>query len=818
MNKIFRMLSLFLMLIVFLGCLQGITFAVEPFQISIPTLSDGVVFEEGTSIPLSVSHNSDPTTISHIDFYANDAKLPGAILSGDQSKILMWNNPAAGEYKVYARVHYVGDGLCDSEKVTILVQSKNDASTQAEPMTATPEIPNGQRNVSYILPAYRINFNHSLAHFLTEDKLAGITMKTGSKFVELDYEIGVDYLALKPKENLEVAKTYLVAIPSNTLCDAFGNKVPEQSFSFSTTNLANRATPIPTVCYPANGDAVALSGIALAAKVLFPPENAENVTLYDNGKKIEGTVTKGTDGEFILDNVSLSSGEHSISVSVLKNGVEVVSEPITLTATPGTYDVLGVQNGDRIILNPQVEGYTDFQHKVTIVDSDQVTTQMATGQMMTAEDGFTFEPRATGIRSVVFAIDGNVVATDSDYPYEFALGAAHRGENRVLTATINKVGGGTDVKTITYTGMLGEVHESHSLNYNSGTLDATNSPTFNSSATGTATNENGTLKIGGGNNITSVWLQPDVQTSLMELGDNKLFYVDYDVYKNTNDISIAFRMAQGSSRANIVASSATIGTMLPVNRWTHITIVADFQRGWLSAYMDGVQFKSWSQATMTSSTSALVTDNFVPGLGDGSDRALYVDNYTVRTYDTIADQNYEVVGISKDETVYANEKGYQLQVALSAEENATVDLQKAVFSVNGQELASMTEAPFAATLPLSRLGVQNLTVEITDQYDTKQTITIPFTVQFRSGGVVSQKLIADAQMPADKAAVANPGEATSYVLYEAVYTADGMIKYVIRKTVDIAANEIQIHTAESTLENGEKVKLFTWTKELQPLY
>ncbi len=518
MKSFFRVLSLLLVCIVCFGGLQGIAFATELIQISIPTLSEGVVFEEGAHIPLKVSHNSDLKTISYVDFFANDEKLPGAILSGDESKVLMWYNPAVGEYKVYARIHYIGGGFYDSDKVTVIVKPDSSRSIPTDEMIAMPDIPNGQQNVGYDLPVYRIRFNRPLAHFLTEDNLTGITMYTRDGTVDIDYEVGVCYLDLIPKgnENLEIGKTYVVAIPANTLCDAYGNQVRGQAFTFATvSNFANRATPIPSVSYPAKDSVIAATGTTLAARILFPPAETNDVTFYDNGEAIAGTVIKGTDGEFILDNVSLSKGEHSISVSVRKNGEIVSSEAITMMVSNNSYVILGITEG---------------------------------------------------------------------------------------------------------------------------------------------------------------------------------------------------------------------------------------------------------------------------------------------------------------QTVYANEQGYQIQVALTdAEGNAAADLKKAVFSINGQEIAASTEAPFAVKIPLTHLGAQVLTVEGTDAGGAKQMITVPFTVQFKSGGVVAQKLIADEMMPEGRAAVANPGKPTSYDLYEAVYNADDTVKSITRKTVDIAANEINIHTPSVTVEEGEKVKLFTWTKDLRPL-
>lgn len=824
MKKFFRMLSLLLVHVVFFGYVQGITFAAGPIQINIPTLSDGVVFEEGTSIPLQVSHNSDLTTISHVDFYANDKKLPGAILSGDESKVLMWYSPSVGEYKVYARIHYIGAGFYDSDKLTVIVKPNQNGSIPTDSMIAIPEIPDGQQNVSYDLSAYRIHFNRPLAHFLTEDKLTGITMYTRYGSVEIDYEIGIDYIDLVPKghENLEADRTYVVAIPENTLCDAYGNKVKRHSFTFSTvSNFANRSTPIPFVSYPANGTAVSTTGVELAARILFPPEKASDVKFYDNGKEIVGTVMKGCDGEFILDNISLSKGEHSISVSVLRNGATVLSEAINLVATAGSYDVLGVQNGDRIILNPgvenyttKVEGYTPFQHKVTIVDGDQVSANMLSQGHLTDAVNFSFEPMASGIDSVVFAIDGSIITTDSEYPYEFILGEAHKGEH-ILTATINKTGGGVEVKTIAFTGILGKTHDSCLVDYDSGILDAGNTPTFNGVQSRGEEIENGALKLSDGNGISVIWPMPGVQTKELELGDSKLFYIDYDIKKSSSMVHFELRTSR-AFRASNLSGSNYLQSGFPTGRWVHVTIVADYERGWFSAYLNGIQFKSWSRAdAMLSSDSDLVTDSIALQLNGGN---LYIDNYAVRTYDKVETREYAVSGIGFNEALAANELGYKTNVRIvdSGADSAT-NLKKVVFKLNNVTLTSVTEAPFSCEIPLMKLGAQTLTVEITDKYGNFKTITVPFTVQFKVGGTVSQKLSADGGLSAGKVAVANPGEDASYILIEAVYTADKKLKNATYKTVEISAGEIKLHAASAVLGEGETVRLFTWAKDLKPL-
>ncbi len=313
--------------------------------------------------------------------------------------------------------------------------------------------------------------------------------------------------------------------------------------------------------------------------------------------------------------------------------------PVLPVSAADAYAVLGVQDGERIILNPQVEyyttrveGYTPFQHKVTIVDSNQASTKMSVAGHLTNAVNFTLEPTATGIDSVEFVIDGNVVATDSEFPYEFVLGGEHAGQH-TLTATINKsAGGDPEVKTINFEGVIGISHDSRTVNYNSGILDESNTPTFNGVISRGETIEDGALKLSDGNGISTAWLQPDVKTNEMQLGDTKLFYIDYDVKKTAEGVSFA-DMPSREFRASNQSTPGYIMTALPANEWAHITVVCDYQNGWISAFINGVQFKSYSQAsTMLASTSNLVTNGISPLFNGG---ALYIDNYALRTYDEV---------------------------------------------------------------------------------------------------------------------------------------------------------------------------------------
>ncbi len=393
--------------------------------------------------------------------------------------------------------------------------------------------------------------------------------------------------------------------------------------------------------------------------------------------------------------------------------------PLAASADSDDYAVLGVQDGDRIILNPdvvdyttRVEGYNPFQHKVTIVDKDQVSTKMAAVATLNEGDGFTFQPTATGISSVDFAIDGNVVATDSEYPYEFILGSEHS-RTHTLTATINKsAGGDPEVETITFEGIVGDIHDSRFVNYDSGELDASNTPTLNGFKTSRAI-ENGALMIGKDATVTSAWLQPDVQTKLLSLGDTKLFYIDYDVRKNADDVRVGFYITQGA-RTTDVATSMSVATAMPADQWVHVTVVADFQRGWFSAYMNGVQFKSWSAATagfsdqMQNNATLGVTDYITPYLAHGNDRALYIDNYAVRTYDTAQERSYSLTGISEGEEIALNTTVAPIHTRTIGLDQ-TAGVNKVVYKVDGEEKATVTVPPFSWDMPFTDLN-KSLTV------------------------------------------------------------------------------------------------------------
>ncbi len=378
--------------------------------------------------------------------------------------------------------------------------------------------------------------------------------------------------------------------------------------------------------------------------------------------------------------------------------------PMAASADGEAYAVLGIQNGDRIILNPQIEGYTTFQHKVTVVDAVYAANLAKAATMV--EGDFSLEPRATGVDSVVFAIDGATVATDDEAPYEFVLGAEHAGENKVLTATINKTAGGTEIKTVAFTGIVGEFHDLRLLNYDSGKLDASNTPTFNGGVSRGEEIVDGALKLSSYNGISAAWLQPDVKTNEMQLGDTKLFYVDYDVYRNSSDTQVVFRTSR-SFRASDLATTGTIGTAMPAGEWVHITVVADYERGWFSAYMNGVQFKSWEQTNMTSSTSDLVTDSIVPYLEAGPNRYLAIDNYAVRTYETAGEaQTYNLTGLSNGEEIALNTTIAPLTTRTVGIDK-TDRVYKVVYKVDGVEKATMTASPFTWDMPFTDVGVSH---------------------------------------------------------------------------------------------------------------
>ncbi len=372
--------------------------------------------------------------------------------------------------------------------------------------------------------------------------------------------------------------------------------------------------------------------------------------------------------------------------------------PMAASADGEAYAVLGVQNGDRIILNPQIGGYTDFQHKVTIVDKDQVSTNMSQYGHLTDQVNFTLDPQATGIDSVVFAIDGVTVVTDDEAPYEFALGAEYAGSH-TLIATINKTEGGTEVKTIAFTGVYGELSDYRLVNYNSGVLDASNTPTFNGVVSRGETIENGVLKLSQGQTINAIWLQPDVQKKEMQLGDTKLFYVDYDVMRTHKDVQIQLR----TSRDYRVYNYATGDYLLdgfPVNEWVHVTIVADYERGWFSAYLDGVQFKSWSQPNMLASDSNSVTDSIASehNLSSGH---LYIDNYAVRTYETAQERSYSLVEVKGD--VPMNLTTVPV-VSKTVGINDTRGVSKVEYFVDGELAATVDALPFTYDVPITKIN------------------------------------------------------------------------------------------------------------------
>ncbi len=317
---------------------------------------------------------------------------------------------------------------------------------------------------------------------------------------------------------------------------------------------------------------------------------------------------------------------------------------LPVAAAGDAYYVLGIEDGDRVILNPQVDGYSTFQHKVMVVDANQITlnasgeNSLSNGHTITS---FKLNPAATGISQVAFDLDGTVTV-DTTYPYEFPLTGDYVGTH-TLTVTTTPVSGTPQVNVINFTGIVGDVAEDVKTNYAS--LTDANMPFKGSRANAAFTHdaEGGRLKIGyttvnTANPDDSVWLKAD-SANPMPLGDTKMVYIDFDYQRvggfsmqlNAEDYRAGSAIATGTMHYSKPDSDISTVTSM------HITLAVDYSTGIMNAYANGVLFNhniptDAVKAALTSATGASFRMKFYE-FSDGD--ALYVDNFNIRSYDAV---------------------------------------------------------------------------------------------------------------------------------------------------------------------------------------
>lgn len=425
-------------------------FAEITAKVIITDVSDGDVYDTGTKITLGADARAfADNEISHIDFYANGSKLPGSITGAIGT--MTWYSPATGKYTLKA----VGTSAADkdvkyeSDTITVTIRGVGDSYGA---ITASPQIPDKAENVIIEISKYRINFSKAVVGSTVENS---ITVKAGEKLLkkEIDYIIKSDndYADVVFRTNLVYDTEYTVSVSGNKI-QGYNDAVyvPAYEWKFTTVKtLYVTPSPVASIVYPVSGAAVDKNTV-LSAKVMFD-SNVEKVEFYSGGSDGEsvgtflGTARERSDDEYTLS-LSLNEGTYSIFALVTtKDQNTVATQPIEImTDTPAEFSVIGIQEGDRIIINEE------FSRLISVESPDE-----------------------NSIAKVVFKSNNKVVAEVDKAPFKHKLRFDSLGENK-LEIIVTENSGYETKKNLFYTVITGTLDTKYSFtedysSYNPGT-------------------------------------------------------------------------------------------------------------------------------------------------------------------------------------------------------------------------------------------------------------------------------------------------------------------------------------------------------------
>ena len=405
----------------------------SPYSIKLtPTITSWVKYNDGPSFVLE-NHDNINLLLYFENVPASGVGAVNVNWDGPSTKMNTTFTPVNGLNKVVIPIvdDNVGDtvtgfalgfgnsGIRNAASVYINGIYYSDSADAA--FTATPVIPDNQKDVCNELTKYRIKFNRPLANCLVADS-AGITV---SGVIGTSAVVGTDYIDVSiPASSLNYNTQYTVTIPSNTIVDCYGNTFAGTSFNFTTIdNNCDGAASIPTVSFPKNNSTVS-SSTSLVSSVVFN-DNVESVGFYE-GDVLIGSAGVNMDDEYILaPSTPLAAGSHTIKAKVqTKSGDVYESSSVTFDVVSTNYQLVGLENNDTVIVN------TDHGNTVSVIDAqtDSVVNPGA---------------NASNVDKIVFYINGVKYQEDNDSPYACTLPLDKLGVNKFKAQVYDTIGGVT---------------------------------------------------------------------------------------------------------------------------------------------------------------------------------------------------------------------------------------------------------------------------------------------------------------------------------------------------------------------------------------
>lgn len=327
-------------------------------------------------------------------------------------------------------------------------------------VTAAPVIPDTQENVCYQMSKYRINFDKPLAMDLTADELAesvSITYGADGTVSGLSVVPGTDYIdVIIPEGSLDSnGTTYTVTVAADVVRTAYGTSYAGGTFTFSTIGSGcTTASPIPVITYP-KADSLNAADSALAASVIFSGNvsKVEFVEIVNDVETVIGEATKAT-GEWVFTPATnWSAGSHTIKAKVTTTAAEnnvFYSDAITFDVVTTDYRLVGIENGDVVVINEKL-GRT-----VAVIDNDTNTHSVTLGKE--THNGATANAAtvtlnkpgtvATNVAKVVYSINGVKCGEVTSAPFQFELKTSKLDVNNLTVDIYDVIG---NVKTISRT-------------------------------------------------------------------------------------------------------------------------------------------------------------------------------------------------------------------------------------------------------------------------------------------------------------------------------------------------------------------------------
>lgn len=367
------------------------------------------------------------------------------------------------DYLMLYFAEYVNATYKDSIKLYVNGFYLSDAPLTADGLKAEPVIPDNQEAVCNEIDTYRINFSRPLAVNLTSADLEGaVEVSTdGTALTGITVEPGTDYIDVKGL-NLNVGTEYTIKVNGNKVQDIYGFYYGGSEFTFTTIgNGCTETKPIPRITYPKEGSAIS-SGSMLTASVIFS-ENVNEVEFFevaDGGAETSlGKAVKATGNEWVLDNPTLSAGSHKIIAKATTSSTVETSEAVNFTSVKTDYRLVGIENGDVLVLNEE------YGKTVSVIDNSTETFKTANGNQTYGTAVYNaIGATASNVSKVVYYLNGTKVAENTSAPYTAELSINKIGTNTLKVDIYDTLGGITPIEK-TFEAIYGYVNKSWSEDF-----------------------------------------------------------------------------------------------------------------------------------------------------------------------------------------------------------------------------------------------------------------------------------------------------------------------------------------------------------------